>query len=207
MDAVKPTVQNIETEPEKRKLAIVFGDIAGTALLVSQAGDFFVANALRQFFGRLENFQTTHHARFVKTVGDGFMAVFEDLSDAFAFAVSLQQSLTQDPITVERAAESPARPHQLSLRVSLHIGSVLVMKTSYGEEVFGADVNVAARLSSFAKPGEIVVSGLACHDLPARQQAILKPAEAAAVQIKGMTGQFEFRTVDFAGAQVHHDPS
>lgn len=198
MSAMEPLTQRTDPTPLKRRLAIVFGDIAGISSLMADVGDLLVANALQQFFRRLDRFQATHHGRLTKALGDGFLAAFEDVSNAFAFAVTLQQSLSQDPIAVVRPEESPRRDRELSLRVSVHLGPVLVMNTTYGEDIFGPDVNLAARMSEIAKPGQILVSGPACLALPADQQAILRPAETV-VQLKGLSGSFEFSTVDVAG--------
>src|SRR5262249_25780565 len=75
------------------------------------------------------------------TVGDGILATFPAASQAIGAALSL-----------EAAATSVG----LSLHVGLHAGDV-IRET---DNVFGGAVNIAARISALAKPGEVLVSDI-----------------------------------------------
>jgi len=171
-------------------LAIVFGDIAAISHIAAQTGALEVQRVLLEFFPRLERFHTNHRGRFKKTLGDGFLSIFHNVSDAFNFAVVLQRSLSEDPISTAPQERGSEAPPPLALRVSIHVGTVLLVQTSYGEDVYGAGVNLAARLVAFALPGEIVVSTPACLALPSEQRTLLRKSEH--VRLKGMSGQLEF---------------
>ena len=82
------------------------------------------------------------------------------------------------------------------LGISLHVGAVTVMKTSYGDDVFGTTINVAATLEGQARPGQIVVSDAACRALSPEQQARLGPLENIDVTRRragSQSGQVVFR--------------
>ena len=177
------TAESGERTAVTKRLAMVVADFAGTSTLVAQVGDLAIAGALQEFFRRLSRLQTLHHGRVLKTFGDGFLAIFEDVAHALHFATALQRSLLQEPLL--------AGP-RMAVRISLHVGAVVLMETSYGEDVFGAEVNVAAALESQAQPGGIVVSEAACQALPSEQRALLGPSERVSLK----HGEVAFRRLD-----------
>lgn len=88
-----------------------------------------------------------HGGRLVKSLGDGFLAVFDSAPAAAAVALEVHR----------RAADHnqgfPA-DRALCLRVGLHVGQVYVDAL----DVYGDAVNLTARLATLASPGETVVS-------------------------------------------------
>jgi class 3 adenylate cyclase len=74
-----------------------------------------------------------------KLVGDGIMATFPAASQAIAAALLY---------------ESAAASTGLRLHVGLHAGDVM----REANNVFGGAVNIAARISALAAPGEVLVS-------------------------------------------------
>jgi class 3 adenylate cyclase len=118
-------------------------------------------------------------------VGDTFLAVFEDVANVLAFAAALTRARSQQTV--------PANWH---LRFSLHLSSVFIDHTSYGEEILGAGVNLAAHLTSSAEADQMVVSQAARQALPREQVALLGPMER--VHLKGMGEETEFSRVDLA---------
>jgi adenylate cyclase len=168
-----------------KRVAVVFADLAGTTALIATVGDLSVAGALQTLFRRSYHLQTAYNGRVLKTFGDGFLAIFEDVANALHFAIALQQSLAHEPLLVGQ---------HMAIRMSIHVGSVVLMETSYGEEVLGDAVNVAAYLERQAQPGQIVVSASACQALPREQQALLGPSEL--VSLRKRDDQVEFRRMD-----------
>jgi len=171
------------------RMAIVMADVAGTTALMAMAGELIVADALQEFFGRVNKLQTAHRGRVVKTFGDGFLAVFRDGADALAFATELRQSLIQVPIQV--------MDRRMTVRIGIHSGPVVPIQTSYGGDVFGEAINLAGRVTSMANPGEILLTEAARRALPAEQQALTAPREL--VQLKGVNGLVEISRLDLAG--------
>lgn len=184
MTMSEPTEERREPAPVPQYLAMIFADLVGTTAFAATLGDLAVAGALQAFFQRVASLQTVHHGRVLKTFGDGFLAIFEDVAHALHFATALQRSLVQEPLLAGQ---------RMALRVSLHVGAVILMHTSYGDEVFGADVNMAAYLENHAQPGQIVVSDAACQRLSRGQQALLGPCEHVPLK---HGGQVAFRRFD-----------
>ncbi len=174
--------------------AIVVADIVGSTGVVAEAGDLAFMTVLREFFDRVKRLQAGHQSSWFKTLGDGFMAIFRDGADGFAFALDLQRSMFHEPIRVPSHGG-------LRLRVGLHVGAILRLKTSYGEDVFGSDVNFAARMTQAAEPGHILVSEPARRALSGKQQLLLRP-RAEPLAVKGMPGFHRLSEVDVAGLEA-----
>jgi adenylate cyclase len=86
-----------------------------------------------------------HGGKVVKNTGDGFLAVFWSATSAVWFAVEFQNAL-------RNARRVPER--RLEFRVGINLGDVIVTPN----DVFGHNVNVAARLEASAEPGGVLVS-------------------------------------------------
>ncbi len=88
-----------------------------------------------------------HGARIVKHTGDGFLAEFGSATRAVRFAVEFQ-----DAVRTGNARRRGSRRREF--RVGINLGDVLVEP----HDVFGHNVNVAARLERLAGPGGVLVS-------------------------------------------------
>jgi class 3 adenylate cyclase len=83
-------------------------------------------------------------ARLVKLLGDGALCVFADAAHAVRAMTAV----------VERLA---AAPTPIEARAAVHFGLV----TMRGDDVIGHVVNVTARLTARARPGEVLCSDAA----------------------------------------------
>jgi class 3 adenylate cyclase len=172
----------------RRNLAIVFVDIVNSTSLMAELGDFGWPMALSKFQERAKKLANKHHGQLIKSLGDGFLAIFESISDVLPFSISL----TRKGFPHRTALSGQT----LTFRFSLHLGMVEVMQTSYGEDVFGQAVAVAARLNSLAGPSQLVISRVALEHLPHQQRALATPAEQ--VRLKGL--DLEFSRINLANA-------
>jgi class 3 adenylate cyclase/TolB-like protein/Tfp pilus assembly protein PilF len=86
--------------------------------------------------------------RLVKSLGDGMMLDFPDTRRAVAAAFAIQQACSE----VNGGVADPRR--RMWVRIGAHVGEHLVD----ARDVYGHSVNLAARLTTVAGPGEIVVS-------------------------------------------------
>jgi adenylate cyclase len=186
MTTIERTDDSAERDNIRRKLAILLGDVARTTFLTEVAGDLPVTGALKKLFSRLSALESVHHGRVVKTFGDGFMAIFEEVATALGFAASLQKSLDTNPILVAE--------HRLRLRLSLHYGEVLYVNTSYGDDILGSAVSVVAHINRCAQPGEIVITDSVVEALPSDQQRSVIPREL--VEVKGLDASVHVSCID-----------
>ena len=89
-----------------------------------------------------------HHGRIVKLTGDGFLAEFPTVESAVKAALSMQ-----DAFATMFADAAPGR--KVEFRMGVNVGDVWVDS----DDIYGAGVNIAARLESLAEPGGICISG------------------------------------------------
>ena len=88
-----------------------------------------------------------HHGRLVKSLGDGLMVEFEQARDAVNAAQTLHSAITHT-----NAGQSADR--HMHLRAGINSSQIYTDQL----DIYGAGVNLAARLATLAGPGETVVS-------------------------------------------------
>ncbi len=131
---------------ERRLAAILHADVAGYSRLMGadEAGTHARLMAARQVIGGQA---AAHGGRVAGTAGDAVLAVFDSVVGALSAAIGIQTALA------ETNAPLPA-DQRLVFRIGLNIGDVIADRG----DVFGAGVNVAARVEALADPGGIAVS-------------------------------------------------
>jgi class 3 adenylate cyclase len=174
--------------PLRKPLALVVCDIAGFTDLMAREGDLVAAALLREFYEQTGRFGREHHTLMVKFVADGFLAAFERVDDVMPFVFSVESLLFENPSFAGRL---------VGFKFSLHYGDVLHIETSYGSDVFGEEVNIAAHLNDLAQPNEMVVSQAAVGRMPSDYQARAGVSETS--QFKRVGG-VEFRRVNLLGS-------
>ncbi|WP_241482592.1 adenylate/guanylate cyclase domain-containing protein [Leisingera sp. ANG-M7] len=107
-------------------------DEAGTLNQVLAQQQTLIAPAIR-----------SHGGRIVKLMGDGVLALFPSVISAVEAAAQIQADA--------------ARTRHLQLRIGINLGEVLIAQG----DVFGDEVNIAARLESLAQPGGVALSASA----------------------------------------------
>jgi class 3 adenylate cyclase len=171
--------------PLRKSLALVFCDIVGSTRLIARVGDLVVATVLREFREQAGRLAKENHCLIIKFLGDAFLATFENMDDVMPFVISIESLslLSQNSTLIG---------HLEGFRFSLHYGNVLYIETSYGSDVLGEDVNVAAHLSEIAQPNEVVISQAALERMPADYQAL-----AGAIEVRAFkrVGDVKFRRV------------
>ena len=128
----------------ERELAIAFTDLEGFSTYALEAGDDAAVDLLREVGGVVEPVVKDHGGRVVKRLGDGLMAVFDDPAEAL-------EALCGAGSDVEGLAVDGYVPR---LRSGLHVGR----PRRLAGDLFGVDVNIAARLADEASGGEVLVS-------------------------------------------------
>jgi len=127
-------------ESDTRTLTVGFADLVGFTRATRRLNPAELTALLEDFQDIAADVVATCRGRVVKTVGDEVLFVADDAPDGAEIALEL----------VARLAESATLPR---LRIGLAVGDVV---TRFGD-VYGEAVNIAARLTTHARPGRILV--------------------------------------------------
>jgi adenylate cyclase len=125
---------------QERLLAAVFlADVVGSTPLYERNGD---ADAMRQVSDCLDAIReitARYGGQFIHSKGDDVLSLFERPEAALSAVSQISSRLTKGTLKV---------------RIGLHFGAVIRMRG----DIFGDVVNVTARLSTTANPGEVLIS-------------------------------------------------
>ena len=154
--------------PGERILAtVLFTDIVESTATMERIGDAAWRDLLSTHNRLLREELNVFRGREVATTGDGFLAVFDGATRAVRCGVAMTRS-------AERLG--------LAIRVGLHTGEVEFV----GPDARGLAVHAAARVMSFAGPGEVLVSSTT-KDLLEGSDLMLE--DAGAHELKGIAGE------------------
>lgn len=132
--------------PKSQKVVLVMDMVESVRLMAAnEAGTV----ARWYHFVQKAQYETipAHRGRLVKSLGDGLMVEFDDARDAVNAAQSLHHILGGSNVGVD--------PEQhMHLRAGINSCQIYTDQI----DIYGAGVNLAARLATLAGPGEIVVS-------------------------------------------------
>jgi class 3 adenylate cyclase len=130
---------------------ILFTDIEGSTRLTQELGDARAMALLRSHDQIVRAALQENAGSEVKHTGDGLMAAFRSVSGAIQAAIEIQRRLA-DPVA--------AATGSLRVRIGIAAGEPV----AEGNDLFGAAVQLAARLCQRARPGTILAAG-AVRDL------------------------------------------
>jgi TolB-like protein/class 3 adenylate cyclase/Flp pilus assembly protein TadD len=149
---------------QRRLAAILFADVVGSSRLMSRDESGTVARLLDHLHRRLAPAAARSGGRVIRLTGDGGMVEFVSAVDGLRAAIEFQQAMT-------KANRDQPEERAIFFRVGLHLGDVI----AEGNDIYGDDVNVAARLEAEAQPGGIVVSRAVREAVEGRLNATLRP--------------------------------
>ena len=120
---------------------IMITDIVGSTSLIEMLGDIGAKEIVLEVDGTVRAHVERHSGRTVDHTGDGVMASFSSAHDALSCAVALQRAI----------AARDTEGHRAEIRVGLAAGEPI----SEANRLFGAAVNLAARMCAAADPSTI----------------------------------------------------
>jgi pilus assembly protein CpaF len=127
-------------------VTIMFTDMEGSTNLLSTRG-FTESHEIMKAYETIIDEQVAEHAgRRIKGLGDGLMVSFGSSRHGVECALDIQQAIN------EYSKQNPER--KIRIRIGINTGEVV----EEAGDIFGAAVNVAARVAGKAKGGEILVS-------------------------------------------------
>ena len=153
------------------ELCILFADVADSTALFDQYGDDVARTVIADTLNQL--LEDVHHCNgyLVKTIGDEIMCTFQTADAAIEAAVLMQNRvINQSP--------QDNKP-DIMIRVGLHCGEVIIEE----DDVFGDAVNVAARMTSFAKKNQIITNQMTLKQAKTEQLPMFR--SLGAIEVKG----------------------
>lgn len=158
-----------------QKVTVMFVDIRGFTPMSESMKPERVVEILNEYFTRVTDVIFDYGGTLDKYIGDAVMAVFgapiskgNDAANAANAALQIQRLL------IELNRDAAAR-HWPELRVGIGINTGVVTAGNIGSlrridyTVIGDTVNIASRLTSNAKPGQILVSDSTAAELGGRR--------------------------------------
>jgi TolB-like protein/class 3 adenylate cyclase len=143
-------MQGCPARIERRLSAILAADVAGYSRLMHDDEEGTHARLTALQVEAVNPAIAEHGGRIVKNTGDGFLAEFPSAVEAVRAALQFQNH-------VHDVALKAAEDRRILFRVGINVGDVIVEP----HDIFGDDVNVAARLESIAAPSGICISSSA----------------------------------------------
>ncbi len=162
-------------------VTIMFSDIEGSTAMADRLGDARFMDVLREHNTIIRDEIKAHSGFEVKSEGDGFMVAFQSAGKALVCASAIQKALA------ERNASSK---EPVNVRMGLHAGEVI----KEGEDFFGRNVIMAARVASQANGGEILASSVVKALL---QGSDVTWGDSRTVALKGLSGEHEIWAVEW----------
>ncbi len=164
--------------PKTTNLTILFADISGSTRLYEVLGDAPARARVSSCLQMLTEVTVRHGGTVIKTIGDEIMCTYPSAEKAVSAACDMHEMLDESP-----AELTPAGPIMLAIRVGLHHGPAILE----AGDVFGDAVNVAARMASMAKAGQIITTQTTVESLPPILKASSRFIDRAPVKGKKET--------------------
>jgi class 3 adenylate cyclase len=120
---------------------IMFTDIESSTALTQQLGDDAVQRYVREHEATVRRALDAHGGRQIKHTGDGIMAAFGSAASAVSAAVAIRDDSADGPV---------------GIRIGLNTGEPI----EEDGDLFGAAVQLAARITDHAAPGQVLVSNV-----------------------------------------------
>jgi class 3 adenylate cyclase len=131
--------------PGRQWVAVMFTDLVGSTGLAESLGDTTWHEILASHRQLVRSCLTDHHGIEVGTQGDGFLVRFDTPDAAVGCATSLHRSMSQARTAGSFVPE---------LRIGIHAGEAV----ADDNDLVGRVINLAARVTDAADPGEILIT-------------------------------------------------
>jgi class 3 adenylate cyclase len=151
------------------RVAILFSDIEESTALNERIGDRAWVRLIERHDKMVSRHVKRHAGHVVKSQGDGFMIAFAQPEEAARCGIDVQRELGK-------------RPGGIRVRIGIHVGK----SVRRGDDLFGRNVAMAARVAAAADGGEVLVSE-AVRDAIGDENGIAFD-DGRDVELKGFSG-------------------
>jgi class 3 adenylate cyclase len=135
------------------EVAIVFADVVGSTQLYDKFGDTKASETVALCLDVMKDATYQFNGTVIKTIGDEVMSTFETVDEAMGASVMMQSRITSE---TKKGDGIP-----VSIRIGCHYGPVVQEQN----DIFGAAVHTANRMTSQAKARQIVISGFTVEQM------------------------------------------
>ena len=152
------------------EIAILFADVVGSTQLYDKFGDTKASETVASCLDIMKDATYQFNGTVIKTIGDEVMSTFPTVDEAMGAAVMMQSRITAD------SKKENGIP--VSIRVGCHFGPVVQEQN----DIFGAAVHTANRMTSQAKSRQIIVSGFTVEQMSPELQKQTRQIDVATVR-------------------------
>ena len=175
-----------------RHLAIMLTDIKGYTVRTAMSSreqldklldlhEILIKPEFKKFGGRV-----------VKTIGDAFMVVFDNPTDAVLCGVAIQRKLG-------KYNEEAKQGEELEVKVAVNVGEVTLKKG----DVFGEAVNITSRVESLTEANEIYITNPVYLTMNKGEVPVIEVGKAS---LKGIEKKMRIYKVDLGNDKLKAPP-
>jgi adenylate cyclase len=172
------------------RVVILFSDIEESTALNERIGDRAWVKLIGAHDKLIQERVRKREGHVVKSQGDGYMVAFARAEQAVRCSIEVQDALSKDA--------QRRRHEEIRVRIGIHMGR----SVRRGDDLFGRNVAMAARVAAQAEGGEILVSQTVrdavqdCDDVSFD--------DGREVELKGFSGSYRLFAVE-AAAEPERD--
>ena len=152
------------------EVAIVFADVVGSTQLYDKFGDTKASETVAICLDIMKDATYQFNGTVIKTIGDEVMSTFETVDEAMGASVMMQTRISAE------GKKDNGIP--VSIRIGCHYGPVVQEQN----DIFGAAVHTANRMTSQAKAKQIIISGTTFEQMGPDWQAQTRQIDVATVR-------------------------
>jgi len=153
------------------EVAILFADVVGSTLLYDKYGDAKASETVACCLDVMKDATYQFDGTVIKTIGDEVMSTFPSVDAAMGAASQMQKRISAD-----KAEGDDSIP--VTIRIGCHYGSVV----QEANDIFGAAVHTANRMTSQAKARQIILSGTSVDQMSDEWKARTRQIDVATVR-------------------------
>ncbi|MGO8940637.1 MAG: adenylate/guanylate cyclase domain-containing protein [Mycobacterium sp.] len=164
------------------RVVIMFSDIEESTALNERIGDRAWVRLIGSHDKLVQRLVQRQSGHVVKSQGDGFMIAFARAEQAVRCGIDVQDALHKEA--------KRKRHEEIRVRIGIHMGR----SVRRGDDLFGRNVAMAARVAAEAVGGEILVSESVRDAL--RDNDDISFDEGRDVELKGFSGSYRLFAVE-----------
>lgn len=166
-----------------RSVTVLFTDLIHSTSLYSSVGDLKAYALVKEHFNIMFNQIIDNAGGIIKTIGDAVMAIFQDPTTAIRVSFDLKEK-------IDSLFSKQSDVAEFGVKIGISHGTALIVNMNHNIDLFGATVNLAARIVNLADKNSITLTPKILDDFEvqkflAREKYTVKTLKE---QVKGIPG-------------------